>query len=104
MNYTKDKLLGVARHWEGLSLNDRLANKEPTPMITIEIPVVVWNKIWEDDAAPDMYEVLKKISVVLANPLTTRSEPTPELRVARARDEAWIMSREALAKAEGREE
>ena len=50
----------------------------------------------------EMYEALKKISVILANPLTTRSEPTPELRVARARDEAWIISREAVAKAEGK--
>jgi len=50
----------------------------------------------------EMYEALKKISVILANPLTTRNEPTPELRVARARDEAWIISREAVAKVESK--
>ena len=53
-------------------------------------------------AAPEMYEALEHISVILANPLTTRKEATPELRAARARDEAWIISREALAKAEGK--
>lgn len=46
----------------------------------------------------EMHEALERISVILANPLTTRNEPTLELREVRARDEAWIISREALAK------
>ena len=52
-------------------------------------------------AAPKMYEALERISVILANPLTTRTETSLALREVRARDEAWIISREALAEVEG---
>ena len=94
MNYTKDKLLKVARHWEGLSLNERLAGKDPTPMITIEMPVVVWDKIWEEDAAPKMRGALSGIDTwLLANPNISND---PQLHCIH------IHIQEALAKAEGK--
>jgi len=91
LNYTKDKLLKVARHWEGLSLNDRLANKNPTPMITIEIPVAVWDRIWEEDAAPDMYEALNDIIAECPTPTSGYGIAVVEI------------AKKALAKAEGKE-
>jgi len=55
-------------------------------------------------AAPDMHEVLQRIAVLLANPLTTRQEATLKLRLIRAIDEAWQLARQVLAKAEGGKE
>ena len=43
-----------------------------------------------------LIEAHHKIAVVLANPLTTRSEPTKVMRLIRASNEAWQIARDAL--------
>lgn len=49
----------------------------------------------------DLYEALKQIAVLLANPLTTRKE-TPKIRIHRAADEAWQLTLKALAQVESK--
>ena len=50
--------------------------------------------------APDLYEALERIVMLLVNPLTTRKEPTKTLRLMRAIDEAWQLAEQAIAKVE----
>jgi len=86
MNYTKGRLLKKAQYWEGASFNDLIEKRNPTPMITIEMTVDEWDKIWQADAAEDMYEALKE----------ALDEMTQQ-------DDTKTIIRQALAKYEGRE-
>ncbi len=52
------------------------------------------------ESISDLYEALKKISIILANPLTTRTEEPVTIRIHRAADAAWQLSLETLAKVE----
>lgn len=46
--------------------------------------------------SPRMYETLKQIAVLLANPLTTRDEMPKRMRIHRAADEAWQLALQIL--------
>lgn len=63
MKFTRERLEKKARHWEAQSLNDVLAGREPTPMITVEMPTTQWEQIWMEDATQALYEALKGLVV-----------------------------------------
>jgi len=99
MNYTRVRLLKKAQYWEGASLDKLLEKRNGTLMITIEMPVEEWDKIWQADAAEDMSEALKEMLKWFGRyPVFI---PNPELQ------ESMMASinqgNMALAKYEGRE-
>ena len=64
---TKERLERQARHWPGISLNDQIDGREPTPMITVEMRVTEWDAIWAKDPLPELYEALEMASTTIFN-------------------------------------
>lgn len=48
----------------------------------------------------ELISIINKMTTILANPLTTRTEATPQLKLIRAIDEAWITGLNLLQKLE----
>jgi len=98
MGYMKSRLEERAGHWGGISLNDQIAGREATPMITVEMSIIAWEALWAKDPTPALYEALKESWRCLVTILEKLTEPEE----IKAVEEMIRRDSKALAKAEGK--